>query len=112
MNLHLDPANVATEKFSDPEVTAKGEKRAKVPMSGLTTLWFNTGTLCNLACKNCYIESTPKNDRLVYISHPEVMDYLDDGFEMNSQDMLDWTDDLGDEIYLEFGIDEIEFLDI
>jgi len=84
MNLHLDPAKVATEKFSDPDLTAKGERRAKVPMSGLTTLWFNTGTLCNLACKNCYIESTPKNDRLVYLSHQEALSYLD---EIKDQDL-------------------------
>ena len=84
MNLHIDPAKVATEKFSDPDLTAKGERRAKVPMSGLTTLWFNTGTLCNLACKNCYIESTPKNDRLVYLSHQEALLYLD---EIKDQDL-------------------------
>jgi MoaA/NifB/PqqE/SkfB family radical SAM enzyme len=78
MNLHLDPLKVSSKKFSDPLVTAKGEKRAKVAMHGLTTLWFNTGTLCNLACKNCYIESTPKNDRLVYLSHDEVVTYLDE----------------------------------
>lgn len=83
MNLHLDLKQVSSEKFSNPEYTAKGEKRAKVPMSGLTTLWFNTGTLCNLACKNCYIESTPKNDRLVYISHSEVLKYLDEITEQN-----------------------------
>lgn len=78
MNFHISPDQVAPTKFSNPEITAKGEKRAKVPMAGLTTLWFNTGTLCNLACKNCYIESTPKNDRLVYISHAEVLTYLDE----------------------------------
>ncbi|MEM9332683.1 MAG: radical SAM protein [Pseudomonadota bacterium] len=65
-------------KFSHPEWTAKGEKRAKVGLTRLTTLWFNTGTLCNLACKNCYIESTPRNDRLVYITQSEVTSYLDE----------------------------------
>jgi hypothetical protein len=25
-------------------------------------------TLCNLACENCYIESSPENDRLVYLT--------------------------------------------
>ena len=65
-------------KFSHPELTAKGEKRAKVGLTRLATLWFNTGTLCNLACKNCYIESTPKNDRLVYLTHAEVLVYLDE----------------------------------
>jgi MoaA/NifB/PqqE/SkfB family radical SAM enzyme len=41
-------------------------------------LWFNTGTLCNLTCRNCYIESSPTNDRLVYLSATEVAEYLDE----------------------------------
>lgn len=69
----LDP-----RKFRDPNVTAKGERRAAVAFRGLRTLWFNTGTLCNLACRNCYIESTPTNDRLVYLSAAEVRAYLDE----------------------------------
>ena len=68
-------------KFSHPDLTAKGEKRARVGLSKLETLWFNTGTLCNLACINCYIESTPKNDRLVYLSHSECVSYLDEIME-------------------------------
>lgn len=47
-------------------------------MDGLTTLWFNTGTLCNLACKTCYIESSPRNDSLVYLTLEEVRSYLDE----------------------------------
>lgn len=66
------------DKFAHPDITAKGEKRAKVGLTKLRTLWFNTGTLCNLACLNCYIESTPKNDRLVYLSHDEALAYLDE----------------------------------
>lgn len=66
------------EKFSDPERTAKGEARAHVAMTGLDTLWFNTGTLCNLACASCYIESSPTNDALVYIGHAHVARYLDE----------------------------------
>ncbi len=65
-------------KFSDPDKTAKGEPRASVSMTGLDTLWINTGTLCNLACKNCYIESSPTNDALAYISLAEVQVYLDE----------------------------------
>lgn len=65
-------------KFGDPDVTASGERRATVPLQHLETLWFNTGTLCNLACDNCYIESSPRNDRLVYLSRAEVVDYLDE----------------------------------
>ncbi|MEM0978232.1 MAG: radical SAM protein [Pseudomonadota bacterium] len=64
-------------KFQDPDVTSKGDTRASVPLMGATTLWFNTGTLCNIECVNCYIESSPQNDRLVYITAPEVEEYLD-----------------------------------
>jgi uncharacterized Fe-S cluster-containing radical SAM superfamily protein len=65
-------------KFSDPDVTAKGEKRARVALDALRTLWINTGSLCNITCRNCYIESSPENDRLVYISRAEVAAYLDE----------------------------------
>ncbi|MEM7753679.1 MAG: radical SAM protein [Pseudomonadota bacterium] len=68
----LDP-----RKFQDPMVTAKGETRASVALTNPETLWFNTGTLCNIECVNCYIESSPQNDRLVYITTAEVVAYLD-----------------------------------
>ena len=63
-------------KFSHPDITAKGEVRASVALSGAKTLWFNTGTLCNITCVNCYIESSPDNDRLVYMTTDEVSGYL------------------------------------
>jgi len=65
-------------KFRDPATTARGEARASVALRGLETLWFNTGTLCNLACANCYIESSPTNDRLAYLTTAEVAAYLDE----------------------------------
>lgn len=70
---HIDP-----RKFRDPRVTAKGETRARVALRSLRTLWFNTGTLCNLTCRSCYIESSPTNDRLVYLTAAEVRTYLDE----------------------------------
>ena len=66
------------DKFQDPEFTATGEPRAAVAPTGLHTLWFNTGTLCNLACQNCYIESSPRNDRLAYISAHDTASFLDE----------------------------------
>ncbi len=69
----LDPA-----KFRDPLRTAGGEVRASVPPGALRTLWFNTGTLCNLACANCYIESSPRNDSLAYLGTAEVAGFLDE----------------------------------
>ncbi len=74
MDQLFQPLNA--EKFSDPLVTAKGEARAQVALRALETLWFNTGTLCNLTCRNCYIESSPRNDRLAYLTRDEVRAYL------------------------------------
>jgi len=69
----LDPA-----KFRDPAITARGEPRAQVALTALETLWFNTGTLCNLACATCYIESSPTNDRLAYLTLADLTAYLDE----------------------------------
>lgn len=69
---------LAPEKFRDPDRTAAGDVRAAVALDGLRTLWINTGTLCNLSCKGCYIESSPTNDRLAYITAAEVSAYLDE----------------------------------
>jgi hypothetical protein len=67
-----------SRKFRDPLVTANDETRAQVALQALQTLWFNTGTLCNLTCHNCYIESSPRNDRLAYLTRQEVSTYLDE----------------------------------
>jgi len=64
------------KKFADPEWTRNGERRASVAPTGLKTLWFNTGTLCNITCRNCYIESSPRNDRLTYLGREEVRGFL------------------------------------
>jgi hypothetical protein len=69
----LDPA-----KFRDRALTARGEVRAVVALERLETLWFNTGTLCNLACRNCYIESSPTNDALLYLRLDEMLGFLDE----------------------------------
>jgi uncharacterized Fe-S cluster-containing radical SAM superfamily protein len=72
-------------KFSHPDFTAKRERRAAVALGGLRTLWFNTGTLCNLSCENCYIESSPRNDRLVYLSREEVRTFLAEARERHPE---------------------------
>ena len=66
-----------TPAFSDPYRTADGALRAHVTFRGLKTLWFNTGTLCNLTCRNCYIGSSPVNDSLTWLNLAEVTGYLD-----------------------------------
>ena len=72
--LNLDSGS----KFQDPHTTQDGKQRAHVILKKLKTLWLNTGTLCNLSCENCYIESTPRNDRLSYLSLNEVVPYLEE----------------------------------
>lgn len=69
----LDPS-----KFRDPDVTAKGEERAVVALTRLHTLWLNTGSVCNITCENCYMESSPTNDSLAYLGAAEVSAYLDE----------------------------------
>ncbi|WP_223421235.1 radical SAM protein [Tateyamaria pelophila] len=72
-----DLALANSGKFQDAERTANGEARAKVSLTRPETLWFNTGTLCNIECANCYIESSPTNDALVYLDAADIVPYLD-----------------------------------
>ncbi len=69
---------VTGAKFTDPDTTAKGEPRAVVPLVRLETLWINTGTLCNIECANCYIQSSPTNDRLLYFTASEATAFFDE----------------------------------
>lgn len=102
-----DAAPEPTAKFHDPFLTEKGEERASVALNNPQTLWFNTGTLCNIECQNCYIKSSPTNDALVYLTTAEVRDFLDQvdarrwpveeigftgGEPFMNPDMLDMTD--------------------
>ena len=66
------------KKFSNKYITKTGDERASVVLKNLETLWFNTGTLCNLMCEDCYIESSPINDNLLYLTHDDVVKYLNE----------------------------------
>ncbi len=79
MTIVIDPA-----KFKDPLITAKGEKRAKVFFKQLDTLWFNTGSQCNIECANCYIASSPTADHFIYLTPEDMAPYLD---EIDALDM-------------------------
>ena len=65
-------------KFKNPDLTMLGEMRASVDLCALETLWINTGTLCNITCANCYIESSPENDRLEYFKLADAETLLDE----------------------------------
>ena len=66
------------DKFKDPDLTATGERRASVPLDALDTFWINTGTLCNITCAHCYIESSPTNDRLAYFALDDAVALFDE----------------------------------
>jgi MoaA/NifB/PqqE/SkfB family radical SAM enzyme len=74
-------------KWADPETTAKGLRRAKVEPKALKTLWLNTGTLCNITCARCYIESSPRNDRLEYLRLPDILPFLDEARAMGAREI-------------------------
>jgi len=76
-------SNLLDNKFKDQKVTADGSNRAFIEARNIKTLWFNTGTLCNIECKNCYIESSPKNDSLAYLTFEEVKSFIDEAVDKN-----------------------------
>jgi MoaA/NifB/PqqE/SkfB family radical SAM enzyme len=76
-------SNLSDNKFKDQKVTADGSNRAFIEARYIKTLWFNTGTLCNIECKNCYIDSSPKNDSLAYLTFEEVKSFIDEAIDKN-----------------------------
>ena len=76
-------SNLSDNKFKDQKVTADGSNRAFIEARNIKTLWFNTGTLCNIECRNCYIESSPKNDSLAYLTFEEVKSFIDEAIDKN-----------------------------
>lgn len=76
------PRTLSPRKFVDPLRTLDGSPRASVALERLETLWFNTGTLCNIACANCYIDSSPTNDALAYLTRADARAFLN---EINAQ---------------------------
>jgi uncharacterized Fe-S cluster-containing radical SAM superfamily protein len=85
--VHPAPPPSTQDKFTDPDWTANGERRARVHLRRLETLWINTGTLCNIECRNCYILSSPTNDALVYISAAETARFLDEAQGLKTREI-------------------------
>jgi sulfatase maturation enzyme AslB (radical SAM superfamily) len=78
---------LAPGKFADPFTTRDGSPRASVPFTALKTLWINTGTLCNIECKACYIDSSPTNDRLAYLARAEAKAFFDEAAAMGAEEI-------------------------
>ena len=54
-----------------------------VALSALDTVWFQlTGTLCNLACRHCFITCGPQEERVPMMSTPGVLAFLDEAEQL------------------------------
>ena len=46
-------------------------------------LWFFTGTRCNLTCTHCYVDSSPTNDSMPYLTFETFEKHLNDAVKKN-----------------------------
>lgn len=55
------------------------EQAPEVPLTALDTVWFQlAGTVCNIACRHCFITCGPKEDRVPMMASEQVLAYLDE----------------------------------
>jgi uncharacterized Fe-S cluster-containing radical SAM superfamily protein len=78
---------VPAAKWAVAETTAHGKARATVEPKALKTLWLNTGTLCNIECAHCYIESSPRNKRLEHLRLEEIRPFIEEAREMGASEI-------------------------
>lgn len=87
----VKPSGIAAEnepaKFANPDITATGEPRASVAFTALDTLWINTGTLCNIECAHCYIQSSPTNDRLAYVTAEQAAPFISEARDLGAREI-------------------------
>ena len=58
-----------------------------VPLSALDTVWFQlAGTLCNIACRHCFITCGPKETRVPMIDAARVRAVLDEAEALGARD--------------------------
>ncbi len=58
-----------------------------VPLRALDTVWFQlAGTLCNLACRHCFVPSGPKEDRAPLMTATHVARILDEAEALGVRD--------------------------
>jgi AdoMet-dependent heme synthase len=58
-----------------------------VPLSALDTVWFQlTGTLCNIACRHCFITCGPQETRVPMMDAARVRHFLDEAAALGARD--------------------------
>jgi len=70
-----------------PDAVPVGGDGPGLRFAGLDTLWLQvTGTVCNIACRHCFITCGPKNDSHPIMSTEEVIEILDEARELGVRD--------------------------
>jgi AdoMet-dependent heme synthase len=60
---------------------------AEVPFVALDTVWFQlAGTLCNIACRHCFITCGPHEDRVPMMATSDVLRFLDEAERLGARD--------------------------
>jgi len=62
--------------------TPDGVPRGYIQTRRLTELWFNAGTICNLACPFCLEGSGPGDDRLEAITLADTRPFIEEGVRL------------------------------
>jgi len=58
-----------------------------VPLAALDTVWFQlTGTVCNIACRHCFITCGPKETRVPMMDAARVRRFLDEAARLGARD--------------------------
>ena len=60
------------------EQSVPAEPPPEIALAALETLWINTGTLCNITCTGCFMESSPSNDALSYFTLADLSALLNE----------------------------------
>src|SRR5579859_7640781 len=72
-----------------PVPFVRDEARAPtVPLAALDTVWFQlTGTLCNIACRHCFITCGPREDRVPMMATPDVLRFVDEAEALGAREL-------------------------
>jgi molybdenum cofactor biosynthesis enzyme MoaA len=58
-----------------------------LPLTALDTVWFQlTGTVCNIACRHCFITCGPKQKRVPMMAKGDVRRFLDEAEALGARD--------------------------
>jgi sulfatase maturation enzyme AslB (radical SAM superfamily) len=64
-----------------------GDDAPLVRFAGLDTVWFQlTGTLCNLACRHCFITCGPGEERVPMMAASQVRAFLDEAERLGARE--------------------------